>query len=152
MSEASKVSFPRRTAAKARTRQRIEEAARRLFVTLGYGDATMAAIADAADIHITTLFTHFASKRDLAAAAVLQKRMETAEKHYRDAMLAEDEEAATTASSAALTEIKAVIEACAVQKGCSMPGMLATYERLLKADVKYRFVIDMASLKEEVSA
>jgi len=37
-------------------------------VTLGYGDATMAAIADAADIHITTLFTHFASKRDLAAA------------------------------------------------------------------------------------
>ena len=72
MSEASKVSFPRRTAAKARTRQRIEEAARRLFVTLGYGDATMAAIADAADIHITTLFTHFASKRDLAAAIAVR--------------------------------------------------------------------------------
>lgn len=68
MDEPSKVSFPRRTAAKARTRQRIEEAARRLFVTLGYADATMAAIAEAADIHITTLFTHFASKRDLAAA------------------------------------------------------------------------------------
>ena len=72
MSEASKVSFPRRTAAKARTRQRIEEAARRLFVTLGYGDATMEAIADAADIHITTLFTHFASKRDLAAAIAVR--------------------------------------------------------------------------------
>lgn len=72
MSEASKVSFPRRTAAKARTRQRIEEAARRLFVTLGYGDATMAAIAGAADIHITTLFTHFASKRDLAAAIAVR--------------------------------------------------------------------------------
>jgi len=72
MTEASKVSFPRRTAAKARTRQRIEEAARRLFVTLGYGDATMAAIADAADIHITTLFTHFASKRDLAAAIAVR--------------------------------------------------------------------------------
>ena len=26
------------------------------------------------------------------------------------------------------------------------------FERLLKADVKYRFVIDMASLKEEVAA
>ena len=26
------------------------------------------------------------------------------------------------------------------------------YERLLKADVKYRFVIDMASLKEELAA
>lgn len=72
MSEVSKVSFPRRTAAKARTRQRIEEAARRLFVTLGYGDATMAAIADAADIHITTLFTHFASKRELAAAIAVR--------------------------------------------------------------------------------
>ena len=72
MSEASKFSFPRRTAAKARTRQRIEEAARRLFVTLGYGDATMAAIAEAADIHITTLFTHFASKRELAAAIAVR--------------------------------------------------------------------------------
>lgn len=68
MDEPPKVTFPRRTAAKARTRQRIEDAARRLFVTLGYADATMAAIADAADIHITTLFTHFASKRELAAA------------------------------------------------------------------------------------
>jgi uncharacterized zinc-type alcohol dehydrogenase-like protein len=28
----------------------------------------------------------------------------------------------------------------------------AAYERLLKADVKYRFVIDMASLKDEVQA
>lgn len=68
MHEPPKVSFPRRTAAKARTRQRIEEAAQRLFVTHGYADATMAAIADAADIHITTLFTHFSSKRKLAAA------------------------------------------------------------------------------------
>lgn len=68
MTEPTKVSFPRRTAAKARTRQRIEDAARRLFVTHGYAEATMGAIADAADIHITTLFTHFSSKRELAAA------------------------------------------------------------------------------------
>ena len=27
-----------------------------------------------------------------------------------------------------------------------------SYERLLKAEVKYRFVIDMASLKEETNA
>ncbi|WP_298670410.1 TetR/AcrR family transcriptional regulator [uncultured Sphingomonas sp.] len=74
MGETSKVSFPRRTAAKARTRQRIEDAARHLFVTLGYADATMAAIADAADIHITTLFTHFASKRDLIAAIAERAR------------------------------------------------------------------------------
>jgi len=76
---------------------------------------------------------HAQSKRDLAAASVLQQRMDAAEKRYRDGMLADDEEAASAASSAALAEMKAVIEACAKQKGCSMPGMLATYERLLKA-------------------
>ena len=76
---------------------------------------------------------HAQSKRDLAAAAALQQRMEAAEKRYRDAMLAEDEETATTASSEALAEVKAVIEACGRQKGCSMQAMLATYERLLKA-------------------
>ena len=93
----------------------------------------LAAFAAAAIAALSAPDVHAQSKRDLAAAAVLQKRMENAEKDYRDAMLAEDEEAATTASSAALTEIKAVIEACARQKGCAMPDMLATYERLLKA-------------------
>ncbi|MBK6924358.1 MAG: transglycosylase SLT domain-containing protein [Thermomonas sp.] len=73
------------------------------------------------------------SKRDTAASAALQQRMDAAEKHYRDAMLAEDEEAAARASSAALSEMKAVIEACSKQRGCSVPTMLATYERLLKA-------------------
>lgn len=60
--------FPRRAAGKARTRQRIENAARQLFSELGYADATMAAIAEAADVHITTLFTHFPGKRDLMDA------------------------------------------------------------------------------------
>ena len=71
MADTSKVSFPRRTAAKARTRKRIEDVARQLFVTAGYGDTTMAMIAEAADIHITTLFTHFPAKRDLAAAIAI---------------------------------------------------------------------------------
>lgn len=80
-----KVSFPRRSAAKARTRERIEQAARRLFVTLGYSDATMAAVAEAADIHITTLFTHFSSKRELALtiATTAGARMESAVKLHR---------------------------------------------------------------------
>jgi len=80
---------------------------------------------------------HAQSRRDQAAAAVLQQRMDAAEKRYRDAMLAEDEAAAAAASSAALTEIKAVIEDCAKQRGCSMPAMLATYERLLKATPQF---------------
>lgn len=73
------------------------------------------------------------SRHDQAAVAVLQQRMDAAEKRYRDAMLAEDEEAAATATSASLTEMKAVVDACAKQRGCSMDAMLSTYERLLKA-------------------
>lgn len=60
--------FPRRSARRARTRARILEAAATEFKKAGYADATMNAIAEAADIHVTTLFTHFKTKRDLAAA------------------------------------------------------------------------------------
>lgn len=60
--------FPRRSARRARTRARILEAALAAFKKAGYADATMNTIADAADIHVTTLFTHFKTKRDLAAA------------------------------------------------------------------------------------
>jgi membrane-bound lytic murein transglycosylase D len=74
------------------------------------------------------------SKRDLAAAQALQKRMDDAEKRYRDALLSDgDEDAAARAGESAMAEIKAVIEACGRQRGCSMPEMLATYERVLKA-------------------
>lgn len=60
--------FPRRSARRARTRARILEAASSEFKKAGYAEATMNAIAEAADIHVTTLFTHFKTKRDLAAA------------------------------------------------------------------------------------
>ncbi|WP_411341686.1 TetR/AcrR family transcriptional regulator [Sphingopyxis sp. J-6] len=60
--------FPRRSARRARTRARILEAASTEFKKAGYAEATMNAIAEAADIHVTTLFTHFKTKRDLAAA------------------------------------------------------------------------------------
>ena len=73
------------------------------------------------------------SKRELAAATVLQQRMDAAEKRYRDALLAEDEETDGNVPGAALTEMQAVVAACARQKGCELPKMLATYERLLKA-------------------
>ncbi len=73
------------------------------------------------------------SKRDQVAAAVLQQRMDAAEKRYRDALLVEDEQVVAATSSAALQEINSVIEACAKQRGCSTAAMLGTYERLLKA-------------------
>ncbi len=77
------------------------------------------------------------SRRDQAAVAVLQQRMDAAEKRYRDAMLAVDEEAAANATKAALAEMKGVVDACAKQRGCLVETMLATYERLLLATPQF---------------
>jgi AcrR family transcriptional regulator len=60
--------FPRRTQRRQQTRARILKSALKLFRKVGYGAATMNAIADAADVHVTTLFTHFKNKRDLAVS------------------------------------------------------------------------------------
>lgn len=60
--------FPRRTQRRRQTRERILKAASRLFRKVGYGGATMNAIADAADVHVTTLFTHFKTKQELAVS------------------------------------------------------------------------------------
>lgn len=72
--------FPRRTLRRQNTRKRIILAATRLFQRVGYGSATMNAIAEAADVHVTTLFTHFKSKQDLAASAN-DATIERLEKH-----------------------------------------------------------------------
>ncbi|MGN6149540.1 MAG: TetR/AcrR family transcriptional regulator [Rhizomicrobium sp.] len=60
--------YPRRSKRKRETRERILAAAYRLFSEKGYTDAAMADIADAADIHVATLFTHFKSKKELSGA------------------------------------------------------------------------------------
>ena len=60
--------FPRRSRRKEETRQRIIDSAEALFRKVGFTETTMLAIAEAADVHITTLFTHFKSKRDLSDA------------------------------------------------------------------------------------
>ena len=89
---------------------------------------------------VTTLFAglaapqaHAEPRRVSAAITVLQQRMDAAEKQYREGLLAEDEEAASKATKAALGEMEAVVAACARQRGCEVKTMLATYERLLKA-------------------
>ena len=60
--------FPRRSRKKRQTRDRIIAAASKLFREVGYSDTTMADISQEADIHVTTLFTHFRAKKDLATA------------------------------------------------------------------------------------
>lgn len=49
----------RRERKKARTRAEISEAAMRLFVAQGYDAVTLAQVADAADVSVTTLFKYF---------------------------------------------------------------------------------------------
>ncbi len=60
--------FPRRTLRRQNTHARILRAAMKLFRQVGYGAATMNAIAEAADVHVATLFVHFKSKLDLASS------------------------------------------------------------------------------------
>jgi AcrR family transcriptional regulator len=60
------IKYPRRTARRKLTREKIIRAAARLFNDAGYSATTMQNIADAADVHVTTLFMHFNSKADLA--------------------------------------------------------------------------------------
>ncbi len=56
---------PRRTEQAAETRRRIPVAARRLFVTRGYGKTTIAAIAQAAGVATQTVYATFGSKKSI---------------------------------------------------------------------------------------
>ncbi|MEO6226311.1 MAG: transglycosylase SLT domain-containing protein [Thermomonas sp.] len=76
---------------------------------------------------------HAQSRREQAAIDVLQQRMDAAEKHYREGLLAEDDASAATATKAALGDMEGGVTACAKQRGCDVKTMLVTYERLLKA-------------------
>lgn len=66
--DAAEVKYPRRTERRRRTREKILRVASDHFIQHGFSASTMQNIADAADIHVTTLFMHFNSKNDLAAA------------------------------------------------------------------------------------
>lgn len=62
----AEIRYPRRTERRRKTRAKLLEVAAGLFSTEGYGPTTMQAIADGADVHVTTLFTHFKAKGELA--------------------------------------------------------------------------------------
>jgi len=68
--QVAQIAYPRRTERRKRTRARILKVAAKQFSEGGYGPTTMQAIADEADIHVTTLFMHFNSKSDLALTIV----------------------------------------------------------------------------------
>lgn len=76
--------YPLRTQRKAATRRRIVSSALKLAGIHGAAKVTMAMVAEAADVHVTTLFTHFASKAELfsgisePAVARLKERIDAA--------------------------------------------------------------------------
>jgi AcrR family transcriptional regulator len=82
---------------KARTAQKLEEAALRLFLAQGFDGTTLEEVAEAADIHKQTLLRYFPTKEDLAFARrrriyegfaeSLGDRTTSVIEHWRQAML-----------------------------------------------------------------
>jgi len=57
--------FGRRERKKARTRQTLADEALRLFLERGFDQVTVADVADAADVAVSTLFAHYPTKESL---------------------------------------------------------------------------------------
>ncbi|MEM5517989.1 TetR/AcrR family transcriptional regulator [Henriciella sp. AS95] len=62
------VKYPLRSKRKAETRRKLVQAAQSVFFAKGYDEATLDEIADAAGVHVQTLYRHFATKQELASA------------------------------------------------------------------------------------
>ena len=77
------------------------------------------------------------SAKDKAAADVLVQRMAAAEQRYNSALVlaANGDPKGVTESNAALEDMEDVVDACVKQRGCPMSDLLATWKRLLKAEV-----------------
>ncbi len=76
-------------------------------------------------------------ERDLEA---IRMRMAAAEGRYREALVkvGNNDPAGVGESNVALEDMEDVIADCLKLKGCPMSQLLATYKRLLKADVDAR--------------
>ncbi len=83
----AKAQYPRRTQRKKETRKRIVASTIRLVAEHGSDSVTLAMVAADADIHVTTMFTHFASKAELflglsePAIEALRRKIEAAKTH-----------------------------------------------------------------------
>ncbi|MGY0619777.1 transglycosylase SLT domain-containing protein [Lysobacter sp. A378] len=74
------------------------------------------------------------SSRDQAAVDDIHQRMQVAESGYRDALvkIGNADPAGPVQANTALEDMEDVVVACAAQRGCSVPSLLTSYERLLK--------------------
>ena len=64
-----KTFYPRRTERRLQIRANLIRTAAIMFSRNGYSQTTLAEVAEAADVHVQTLYRHFSSKEDLALAA-----------------------------------------------------------------------------------
>ncbi|MGV8940190.1 MAG: transglycosylase SLT domain-containing protein [Lysobacter sp.] len=80
------------------------------------------------------------SQRDQAAVDAIGARMQAAEAGYRGALVKIGNADPTGSAEAdrALEDMEDVVASCSRQRGCSVPGLLTTYKRLLKlsADIE----------------
>ena len=82
--------IPIRQQRKAETRNKLLTAAKELFEKQGYESTTLEGIAERAGLHVQTLYRHFGSKVELAAAGD-----ETQLDHFRGAIRDENREGST---------------------------------------------------------
>ncbi len=92
------------------------------------------AAAIACTLGVVSLDASAQSRREQAAADVINTRMQTAESHYRQALvkIGNADPAGAAAADRALEDMEDVVSACSQQRGCSVGGLLGTYKRLLK--------------------
>ena len=64
----AEIKYPLRTKRKAQTQRKITRAARELFLLKGYDATTLEEVADAAGVHVQTLYRHFSNKQELASS------------------------------------------------------------------------------------
>ncbi|GAB2507190.1 transglycosylase SLT domain-containing protein [Pseudoxanthomonas sangjuensis] len=78
-----------------------------------------------------------ASAREQAAIEAIHKRMAAATVRYQNAqqLSAEGDPAGDEESDAALAEMEAVLDACALQRGCEVSPLLAAYKSALMARI-----------------
>ena len=79
-----KILYPRRTERRLQIRANLIRTAAIMFSRNGYSQTTLAEVAEAADVHVQTLYRHFSSKEDLALAAV-QTAMEDCRNYFENA-------------------------------------------------------------------
>jgi len=129
----------RRERNKARTRQRIAAAARRLFEEQGFTATTVAQIADAADVAPRTFFRYFEAKEDLLLPD-LQGSYEAIAREFGRRPASEDP----------LTAYESAI--LAVGPAILLPGALNPGDPVLAGRLAHAFVAWKARLTDLIAA